>query len=290
MRLGLLIFLGFLWSARLSAIKAAGLADIPLHVAVSVSVIGIALTFSIISLVRRSWPPMDRPALAFYLLSGIFGFILPFWLENLVGVRLPVFIFVVIISMMPVLTILLASILGVEKPDRRQVAAIGLGFLTAILIAIDARGANQSIEIDLTWILIGFLVPVVYAANTIFVASRWPKSPDALHVANAQAVIVGISVLIVGGATNGISEWTTAARNMPALLAIIVFEALALLVYLKLARDHGASYVAQANYISLLFAAALGFILFGETLSWLAITAAALLVFALRMGAKTAPQ
>tara|TARA_R110002074_G_scaffold764_3_gene4454 strand:- start:7683 stop:8576 length:894 start_codon:yes stop_codon:yes gene_type:complete len=287
MRLTLLIVLGFLWSARLAAIKAASLSGIPLHVTISVAVLGIALAFTMVSLARRSWPPLDRSALIFYLLSGIFGFILPFVIENVVGPRLPVFLFVVIISTMPVLTILLASVLGVERPERKQVIAVALGFLTAILIAVDARGAGQNINVDLIWIMIGFSVPVVYAANTIFIASRWPQSPDAVHVANAQAVIVGLSALVVGTVTGGISEWTTAARNTPAILAIISCEALALLVYLKLARDHGASYVAQANYISMLFAAALGFVLFGENLSWLSIVAAMLLILALRIGRRS---
>lgn len=284
MRLALLIVLGFLWSARLAAIKAAGLSGIPLHVTLSVVVLGIALAFTMVSLLRRSWPPFDRSALIFYLLSGIFGFILPFALENLVGPRLPVFLFVVIISTMPVLTILMASVLGVERPERKQVIAVALGFLTAILIAVDARGAGQNIDVDLKWIVIGFTVPIAYAANTIFIASRWPKSPDAVHVANAQAVIVGLCVLIVGLASGGVSEWATASRDAPAIAAIIACEALALLVYLKLAKDHGASYVAQANYISMLFAAALGLVLFGEKLSWISVVAALLLVVALRMG------
>ena len=98
---------------------------------------------------------------------------------------------------------------------------------------------------------------------------------------------MGLSVLAVGAATGGVSEWDAAARNTPAILSIIGCEALALLVYLKLARDHGASYVAQANYISMLFAAALGFVLFGENLSWLSVVAAVLLVVALRIGRRS---
>ncbi|MEP1611867.1 MAG: EamA family transporter [Roseobacter sp.] len=113
------------------------------------------------------------------------------------------------------------------------------------------------------------------------------RSPNAIHVANAQAVIVGVSILVVGTATGGISEWTTVALNTPAILAITSCEALALLVYLKLARDHGAGYVAQANYISMLFAAALGFVLFEENLSWLSVFAAVLLIVALRIGRRS---
>ena len=90
------------------------------------------------------------------MLSGIFGFILPFALENVVGPRLPVFLFVMIISTMPVLTILLASVLGVERPESKQIIAVALGFLTVILIAVDTGGAGQNVQVDLIWIVIGF--------------------------------------------------------------------------------------------------------------------------------------
>lgn len=284
MHIILLVFLGFLWSARLAAIKAAALSGIPLHVTVSIAVIGIAIAFTAVSAARKSWPPLDRAAVIFYIISGVVGFILPFLLENIVAPKMAVFLFAVIISTMPIMTILLAAILGLERPSRKQTMAIGLGFITAVLIALDAPDSDTPFRISSVWVLIGFSVPLVYAINTLFIASRWPKSPDTMHVAHAQAVIIGLAALAVGSMSGGIVEWKEASRNLVAIFAIVGCEALALVVYLKITRDHGASFVSQANYISIFFAALLGFVLFQDQIGWLSVSAGFVLVMALYLG------
>ena len=284
----LLVFLGFLWSARLAAIKAAALSGIPLQVTISIAVVGIAIAFTGVSAVRKSWPPLDRAAVTFYIISGAVGFILPFLLENIVAPNLAVFLFAVIISTMPIMTILLAAILGLEKPSRKQALAIGLGFVTAVLIALDSHDADTPIQASSVWVLVGFAVPLVYAINTLFIASRWPSSPDTVHVAHAQAVTIGLAALVVGTMTGGIVEWTEVSRNLVAIFAIVGCEALALVVYLKITRDHGASFVSQANYISIFFAALLGFVLFRDQIGWLSVGAGLVLVMALYLGKKPA--
>lgn len=77
-KIGLLVVLGGLWAVRLSAIKAAGPPEIPVHVIVSVAALGIATFFSGLALSRRNWPPLDRRLCTFYGLSGKIGFPLPF--------------------------------------------------------------------------------------------------------------------------------------------------------------------------------------------------------------------
>lgn len=283
LKISLLILLGFLWSARLSAIKAAGLSGVPVHVTVSLSVFGIALVFAMLAVVRRSWPPLNRETLLFYVLSGVFGFILPFFLESLVAPNLPIFVFLVIISTMPIVTLIAAILLKIERPGLMQFGAIGLGFFVALMIAWDTAHTATGAEPNWTWILIAFGVPVLYAGNSLFVASRWPKSINATQVACAQALILSIAVLLGSLATGTTADWPLAARNVPAILGIIGFEALALLVYLKITRDYGATFMSLANYIAMVFAAVLGVFLFDDHLTWLSVTAAVFLVASLSL-------
>jgi len=278
-KIALLVLLGFLWSARLTAIKAAGLSGIPVHVTISLAVLGVAVLFSALAVKRGAWPPVDKSTLRFYFLSGALGFILPFILENLVAPHLPVFVFIVIIATMPLMTLFLAVMLKIEKPERRQYIAIGLGFGVALLIAGDAVGG--SVVQDWTWVTLAFGVPLLYAVNTLFIASRWPSSADALHVAHAQALIVSIAVIIGNVATGAIDQWHLAELNIPAIAGIVFFEGFALLVYLKITRDHGATFVSMANYVSMVFAAILGALLFGDQLTWLSVAAAAVLIISL---------
>lgn len=283
MKIGLLVLLGFLWSARLAAIKAAGLSGVPVHVTVSMSIFGIALLFTAFALRHRSWPPVDRSAISFYLLSGAFGFILPFILENIVAPNLPVFVFVVVISTMPIITLGLAVALKAERPSLSQYVAIGLGFIVALLIAGETAHGLVAQGPSWKWIALAFGVPVLYAGNTLFVASRWPKSVGATHVAHAQAIIISLTAIAGSVATGAIDDWPLASRNVAAIAGIAVFEGLALLVYLRITRDFGATFVSLANYISMVFAAILGAVLFGDRLTWLSVGAAFVLIASLTL-------
>ena len=283
MKYAWLVILGFLWSARLAAIKFVNLSSIPLHVIVSVSFLGIALVFSTIAIFRQSWPPVQGNNIRFYFVSGLLGFVLPFLLENLVAPHLAVFVFIVIISMMPILTFVIAVITGVEKPAYFQIASLCLGLVVAFLVAFDTTHSQNIDELDLKWIVIAFGVPILYAVNTLFIASRWPSSADSLQVAHAQAIVVSIFVVIGSITTKTVGEWPLAVGISPAIVGIVAFEALALIVYLKITREHGATFVAQANYISMVFAAVIGYALFGDRLTWLSAIAAALLIGSLEL-------
>lgn len=283
LRFALLILLGLLWSGRLAAIKAAGLSGVPVHVIVSLSVFGIALMFVAIALVRRVWPPFRRDALLFYALTGVFGFVLPFILESLVAPNLSLFVLLVIISTMPIITLIGASLLQIERPKPAQYAAILLGFCVALLIAWDTAGMVTTEGTDWIWVIIAFGIPVFYAGNSLFVAACWPKSVDAMQVACAQALLLSCAVLLGSLLTGTSAHWPLAGRNLPAMLAIIVFETFALLVYLKITRDYGATFMSLGNYIAIVFAAVLGVFLFDDQLTGLSIAAAGLLVASLSL-------
>lgn len=270
----LLILLGLLWSVRLSAIKAAGSSGVPIHVVVSFSALGIALFFSLVALVNRDWPPLDRATMRFYGLSGVLGFLAPFTLETAVGPHLPVFIFVVIIATMPFFTFALSTLVGRETLQWYPLFAIGLGFIGTIAILWDMSFTESSGKTSMYWVAAAFGVPLCYAVNTVFVATRWPSHASPVNVALAQASIVAAAAL-VGSAVSGATEdWALVSLNIPAVSLIIVGEGLALVVYLRIARDYGATFVSFANYVSIVFAAVIGVVWFGDRVSVLTIGAA----------------
>ena len=284
MKFVLLILLGCLWSVRLAAMKSAGQSGIPPLVVAPVSILGIALFYSTVAAARRKWPPFRPDAVAFYVLSGILGFVLPFLLEIFVAPQLPLFIFVVIISTMPILTTILAALTGVETVNLKGVAAVLLGFGAAIIVIWDT--AELSVDpVSWLWFLAAFAVPALYAVNTVFVASRWLKQVDAISVAHGQAIIVSTATLAGSAISGSIYDWHLVTSNIPAISLIGVGEGLALLVYLKLTRDYGPSLVSFANFISLFFAAVIGAVFFDDGFTWLSALAGLLLVAALTMRA-----
>lgn len=278
LKVALLVLLGLLWSVRLSSIKAAGLSGIPVHVVVATSTLGIAMFFSAVALWRNTWPPISQTKIGFYVLSGTLGFILPFILETLVAPELPVFVFVVIIAMMPVITLIISTAVGHERLGAVPVISVTLGFVGAMIILWDTTRTMSSGGTSLIWVGIAFGVPTLYALNTVFVATRWPSGVTAIQVAHAQTLIISIAVLIGSLIAGSFATWGEVTMNIPAMGLIIVCEGLALLVYLKIAHDYGATYVSFANYISMIFAALIGALVFAEQMTWLSLVAAVAIV------------
>lgn len=264
LRVALLILLGLLWAVRIAAIKAAGLSGVPVHVVVAVAALGIAAFFTGLALLTSRWPPVDRGLLAFYLLSGTLGFLAPFALESAVAPHLPVFAFVVVIATMPILTLILSILTGGEQLAWRTVTAVGLGFAGALTILWDTARVAPAGEASAWWIVVAFGVPTLYALNTVFVASRWPARAGAVDVAHAQALIIAGAALAGSLATGAVADWSLAMSNLPAIGLIVAGEGLALLVYLRVTRDDGATWVSFANYVSMIFAAAIGAVVFGD--------------------------
>ena len=231
---------------------------------------------------RRRWPPLKLDAVAFYVLSGILGFVLPFALEILVAPQLPLFIFVVIISTMPILTTALAAVTGMEPVNVKGIASVLLGFGAAVMIIWDTAELSAD-QVSRHWLLAAPAVPALYAANTVFVASRWPVQVDAINVAHGQALVVSIAALAGSVISGSIFDWHLATNSIPVVGLICSGEGLALMVYLKLTRDYGPSLVSLANFISLFFAAMIGATYFDDGFTWLSSLAGLLLVTALAM-------
>ena len=277
LKAALLVVLGLLWSGRIAAIKAAGLAGVPVYVVVAVSVLGVAIFLSALAAWRHDWPPLDRTTVPFYAIGATLG-IAPFAIESAVAPNLPVFVFVVIIATMPLLTFVLSALTGRERVRLVPLLAIGLGFAGAALILWDtARDASIG-GASTWWVVAAFAVPFLYAASTVFVASRWPARAGPLHVAHAQATLAAVVALLASFATGAIGDWSLVALNAPAVGLIVLGEGLAIVLYLRITRDYGATWVSFANYASIVFAAGLGAVWFGDRVSGLTVAGALAIV------------
>ena len=272
-QLGLLTLLGFLWAMRVAAIKAAGLSGIPVHVVLSAAILGLAVVFTLRAVLTADWPPINGTAMRFYGLTGVLGFLAPFALESAAAPHLPVFLFIVIISTMPIMTLLLSILTGGERATSRALLSVGIGFACALLIISDTPHDPDGTA-RLWWVLAAFAVPLFYSLNTVFVARRWPDGVTSIQVAQAQTIIVGAAALLGLTLSGAISDIAIVGLNPVALLIVVGGEALAMLVYFRITRAFGATWVSLANYIAMVFAAILGTVLFGDHLGGLTIVAA----------------
>ena len=188
--------------------------------------------------------------------------------------RLPVFVFVVIVTTMPNLTLVLSILTGGERPSWRSVAAVTLGFVSAVAILWDTGRAGSASDASPWWVLAAFGVPALYALGTILVSRFWPARASSLHVLHAETAIGATAVLLGGLVAGRLGDWRLAALDVRALTLIVVVEALASLLSYRIARDDGATWVSFVNYISMIFAAVIGAAAFGDRIGTLTVVAA----------------
>lgn len=282
MKFVLLLFLGLGWAARIAAFKIASERGVPAAIVIQFAIIGILMSLALVNLLRWRLPSRSRIAVRFYIVSGCLGFLLPFALETVVAGKIPAFVFIVIISTMPVWTLLLSFALRVERANWTKTLAIAMGFASALLIAWDNTAIGTE-TVSLTWILLAFLVPLLYTLNTVFVASRWPAGVDAIEVATGQAAVVGVAALVAMPFSGLFVEGWVLQRALVPVSAIVFLETISLLIYLRIAKTYGAIFVSLANYVAMFFGALIGFFVFFEQPGWLTLIATVLLIYALHL-------
>lgn len=282
MKFVLLLFLGLGWAARIAAFKIASERGVPAAIVIQFAIIGILMSLALVNLLRWRLPSRSRIAVRFYVVSGCLGFLLPFALETVVAGKIPAFVFIVIISTMPVWTLLLSFALRVERANWTKTLAIAMGFASALLIAWDNTAIGTE-TVSLTWILLAFLVPLLYTLNTVFVASRWPAGVDAIEVATGQAAVVGVAALVAMPFSGLFVEGWVLQRALVPVSAIVFLETISLLIYLRIAKTYGAIFVSLANYVAMFFGALIGFFVFFEQPGWLTLIATVLLIYALHL-------
>lgn len=287
LRYSLLLFLGLGWAVRLAAIKWTSASGWPPDATVQIVVVVMAVVLTVANLLRRRPPPLTRRALTFYAVSGLLGFLLPFSLELIVAAHLSVFMLTIVVTTVPIWTLLIAMAIRVERFSWRKSIGTLAGFAAAAVIVIDLTGQGDQAG-DIRWIALAFTIPVVYALFALFVAARWPRNLDALQAANGQMVL--ISFVTVGGWAIGALriDQAPAPDQIASLAVIIVTEFTGLMLYLRIARDYGATFVSQANYLAIGFGAAIGVVVFGDAIGALSVAGAVGLVIALSV-ARTPP-
>ena len=279
----MLVVLGTVWSVRLTAIKYAFDAGLPPHLTIQIAILGIALGLSLTNIVRGTRPPLHGQAIRFYLASGLLGFICPFALEAIVAPRLPLVVLILIITTVPIWTLLIAALTRVERLTVLRLCGVVLGFGAAALVALDTAGAIGNGGVDPLWCLLAAAIPLLYAVFTVFVAARWPAGVDAVQVAQGQAIAVAIAVLVTLPFQAEWRDLAYDAKQVGSIAGVVVCEIVGLLLYLRLARDRGPTFVAMANYISICVGAALGVLVFDDPVTWITAVGAVLLVAALQM-------
>jgi drug/metabolite transporter (DMT)-like permease len=228
------------------------------------TVIGAAvLTAVLLASGRRL--PLERRHLVFFLICGLLGTALPNTLSYTAYQHLPIGIISIVISLVPMATLLLALPMGIERPEPRRLIGLGLGAVAVGLIVLPEASLPQPGQA--AWVALPLIVALSYAAENIYIATARPAGPGGV---DALTIICGLfwGALILLTPLMVVSDaWFDITRFGPPEQAVIAISFLHIGAYfgfIWLIGQAGPVFASQVGYVVTASGVILGMLFYGE--------------------------
>ncbi len=279
----LLFTIVILWGSAFGVTELAIEAFTPIALVTGRMILAAAL-LTLVVLLRGERFPTTARFWTFSLAMAIAGNCLPFWLISAAQQQIDSGLAGILMSIMPLTTLLLAHFL-VHGETLSGVRLLGflLGFIGIVILIgpealLELKGQGTAFWAQFACLFAAFC----YAANAIIARHRPAFDPI---VAAAGTMIVGSVIMVPIGIYDLPSQIMNASsRGLIAALALSVLaSAVAPVVFLKLISAAGPSFVAFINYLIPLWAVAIGILLLGEQPRWTALAALALILSGLAL-------
>jgi len=224
------------------------------------TIAAVVLTTALFASGRRL--PLDRRHLLFFLGCGLLGTALPNTLSYTAYKHLPVGIMVMVVSLVPMATLLLALPLGLERVEPRRLLGLMLGTAALMMIALPETSLPEPDQA--AWIVLPVIVTLAYAGENIYIAAARPPGCDTLTVMSGlswAALALLVPMLV---ATGG---WVDLGRMAPPERAIVASATLHIFAYfgfIWLIARAGPIFAAQVAYVVTGSGVVLGMVVYGE--------------------------
>lgn len=208
----------------------------------------------------------SRTVVGFYAGGAVIGILLPavatFWVLPHIGAGL----MAVSIATSPIMTALIAQLVGIEKLNLQKGLGIAGAFAGAALIVGGAP--DPSVVREPLWLAAGLLVPFLLACGNVYRTLFWPEGHSAPQV-GAGIGILGIVVIapmamLTGGPAAALGFGIGAAAALIGFVALNGFNALP---YYYLQQIAGPVYLSLLSHMMAAFGILLGILVFGERFS-----------------------
>ena len=266
-----LVVIGFAWGMTGPLSKlAVSTGHHPLGVNFASTAIGAVVLTAILLLTKTPFPTKRRH-LVFYLVCGLLGTALPNTLSYESYRHLPVGVNVIVLSLVPMATLLFSLTLGIERPDGRRLLGLVLGAMAVLVIALPDSSLPDPEQAP--WVLAMVVVSLSYAAENVYIARNTPDRCGPL------TIMCGLSwgaFLLLSPSLLTAETRVDLSPLGPPELAIIAVSALHVFAYFGfvwLIGRAGSVFASQVGYIVTGSGVALGIAIYGESHSawiWLA--------------------
>lgn len=233
-------------------------------------VLGVLVLFGFFLALGRRFPA-NRRLWGFFVVMGLTGNALPFWLITWGQQSIDSGLAGILMSIMPLTTLVLAHFfVAGERLTLVRLGGFALGFVGIVVLIgpqalLELQGQGTALLAELA--VLG--ATLCYAINTI-IARRRPPS-DAVVAATGTMMFALLLVAPFGLATPiPVADVTWSAGLALAFLGV-VSTALATMLYFKLITAAGPTFVSLINYLIPLWALLVGVVFLNETPQWTAL-------------------
>lgn len=213
----------------------------------------------------QRFPKLSDPRWRWYLMLGITGSVLPFFLLSTGQETVDSGITSIIVGAMPILTIVLAHFFADERLTALKLLGFFIGFLGILVLFIPD---DFSLELISDWkaqlLIVGGAV--CYAVTTVF-AKRAPKTPSGIGAAMMLiwAALIGVTAALF----SGLPEQSPAAIGHVMAWGLgIGSTGIATVLYLWVIEKTGPTMLAKINYFTPVVSVIFGVWLLNEVFTW----------------------
>ena len=263
----LLLATGGIWGITFSLAKLVTEAGAhPIGISWWQAVIGAGLVL-VYSLVRKTLPPFTRRHIVFYLVCGVLGTAIPGTLFFYAAPHIPAGVISITIAIVPIVTLALAVLLGIDRLKISRVAGIVLGIVSVVMIV----GPETSLpEPGMTfWVLLCLVASGCYAMENLWIALRRPEGSDAFSILVGMLTMAAVFLTPVVFAADAfvslIRPWGVVELTI---VAMAVINTTCYGIFIHLVTISGPVFASQAAYIVTLSGIFWGIVIFGEQHSW----------------------
>ncbi|MEL6583688.1 MAG: DMT family transporter [Pseudomonadota bacterium] len=260
-----LLGIGAVWGLTIPLIKIAATAGHHPFALVFWQLAIAMVVLAVILLATRQGLGFSRKHLPFYLLIAGLGTLVPNSFSFASAAHLPAGILAMNIAWVPMFAMPFALLLGLEKPEARRFAGLGLGAIAVIMIL--APDAALPAGIAAIWIFVALASPLCYGLEGNLVAKIGTRGLTPIQVIFGSSV-VGTIIAFPFAATG--ERWVNLAELPPGTWAILgngVLHGVAYSGYIFLVGRAGPVFSSQVAYVVTGFGVFWSMVILGERYS-----------------------
>ena len=262
--IALLFVLSSLWALHFSLVKLVEADNSPLTILVSLLAVLCALFFILLLFQNKLFKFTLKKSL-FFAVAGMFAYIIPLSVEFIVAPKIEAGILTLIVSAVPVFTLIVIWIFRLLNVTIKLVIGT-LSGLAGLLILFYGNNDNTSVSV---WAVYALIIPLSYAFDAIFMEKFWPRNLDSTQVAfgetTASLIFVILLSIFYGNKYYDHFQWFTISSFW--ILAFVTFIEVWLFFYIL--NKVGAVFVNLSSYLVMPAGFLWGFLIFGETFTFI---------------------